>query len=94
MKIFGRTTIHNFIKIKIITTDYAYYKIVQLILRYEYFMTLFLRKTQVRCIKNSCLNELFEFFISFGRITTYSFVQINTITLNYAYYKIVQLKHR
>jgi hypothetical protein len=84
MKIFGRTTTHNFIKIKIITIDYTYYMIVQSILRYEYFMTLILRKTQVRCIKNSRLNELFVFFIIFSRITTYNFVQINTITLNYA----------
>jgi hypothetical protein len=37
---------------------------------------------------------LFESFKNFGRITKYNFVQINTITNNYAYYKIFQLKLR
>jgi hypothetical protein len=37
---------------------------------------------------------LFEFFIIFGRITTYNSMQINTINPNYAYYKIVQLELR
>jgi hypothetical protein len=45
MKNFGRTTTHNFVKIKIITPGYAHYKIVLLKLRYEYSMTLILRKT-------------------------------------------------
>jgi hypothetical protein len=94
MKFFGRTNTHNLMKINIITPDYAYYKIVLLKHRYEYSMTLILRKTKVRCIKNCCLNKLFEFFINFGRITTYNLVQINTITPNYAYYKIVQLEFR
>jgi hypothetical protein len=35
IKKFGRTTTHNFIKIKIITPDDAYYKIFLLKLRYE-----------------------------------------------------------
>jgi hypothetical protein len=30
----------------------------------------------------------------FGHVTTYNFVQINIITLNYVYYKIFHLKHR
>jgi hypothetical protein len=34
------------------------------------------------------------FFKTFSRITTYNFVQINIITSNYAYYKIVRLKLR
>jgi hypothetical protein len=34
---------------------------------------------------------LFGFMKIFGRITTHSLVQINIITPNYAYYKIVQL---
>jgi hypothetical protein len=55
--------------------------IIQLTLRYEHSTTLILHK-------------LFEFFIIFGWITTYNFGQINIITLNYAYYKIGQLKHR
>jgi hypothetical protein len=87
MKIFGRTTTHNFVQIKIITPDYAYYKIVLLKFRYEYSMTLILPKTQVRSIKNCCLNKLFEFFIIFGRIIAYNSVQINKITPNYDYYK-------
>jgi hypothetical protein len=93
-KYFGRKTAHNFMQIKIITPDYAYYKIVLLKHRYEYSMMLIFRKIYVRCIKNYCLNKLFEFFILFGRITTYNFVQINKITRNYAYYKILQLKLR
>ena len=63
-------------------------------LRYEYSTTLILHKTSVRCIKNSCLNMLFEFFKIFGRINTHHFVKINVITLNYAYCKIVQLTLR
>jgi hypothetical protein len=82
MKNFGRTTTHNFVQMKIITPDYAYYKIVLLKLRYEYSTTLILRKTKVRCIKNCCLNQLFEFFIIFCRITPYNFVQIKTISPN------------
>jgi hypothetical protein len=45
MKIFGRTTTRNFVQIKIITHDYAYYKIVLLKFHYEYSMTLIPRKT-------------------------------------------------
>jgi hypothetical protein len=45
MIIFGRTTTHNFVQIKIITPDYAYYKIVLLKFRYKYSMTLIARKT-------------------------------------------------
>jgi hypothetical protein len=94
MKNFGRTTIHKFVQIKIITPPYDYYKIVLWEFRYEYFITLILHKTSVRCIKNCYLNKLFEFFIIFGRITTYNFVQIKIITPNYAYYKIFQRKLR
>jgi hypothetical protein len=35
---------------------------------------------------------LLEFFKSFGRITTYDFVEINIITPNYVYYKNFLLK--
>jgi hypothetical protein len=49
---------------------------------------------QVRCIKNYCLNKSFGFFKIVGRITAYNFVEINIITHNYAYYKIVRLKHQ
>jgi hypothetical protein len=34
---------------------------------------------------------LFVFFKNFGRIGTHNFMQINIITPNYAYYKIVRL---
>jgi hypothetical protein len=44
----------------------------------------------VRCIKNCCLNKLFDFLFHFGPIKTYNFVKINIITPNYVYYKIVQ----
>jgi hypothetical protein len=37
MKIFGRITTHNLVQIKIITSNYAYYKIVQLTFQNEYF---------------------------------------------------------
>jgi hypothetical protein len=74
-----------------ITPNYAYYKIIQLKLRYEYSITLISHKTKVRCVKNFCLNKLFGFMKFFGRITTHNFVNINIITPNCAYYKIVQL---
>jgi hypothetical protein len=44
LKIVGRITIYNFVKIKIITPNYAYYMIVQLELRYESSMALILPK--------------------------------------------------
>jgi hypothetical protein len=44
-KNFGRISTYNFIQIDIITPNYAYYKIVQLALRYEYPMTLIFHKT-------------------------------------------------
>jgi hypothetical protein len=78
------------VQINTITPNYAYYRIVQLELRYEYSMTLILHKTQVRCPKNRYLNKLFGFMKIYGRITTHNLVQINIITPNYAYYKIVQ----
>jgi hypothetical protein len=71
------------------TPNYAYYNIVQLKLRYEYFITLILHKTKVRCVKNCFLNKLFGFMKIFGRIATHNLVHINIITPNYAYYKIV-----
>jgi hypothetical protein len=89
MKKFRITTTHKFVQIKIITLDCAYYKIVLWELRYEYSMTLIFHKISVRRIKNCCLNKLFAFFIIFGRITIYNFIKINTITPNYAYYKIL-----
>jgi hypothetical protein len=45
MKIFGRITTHNLVKINIITPNYAYYKIIQLTLQNVYFMALFFIKT-------------------------------------------------
>jgi hypothetical protein len=92
IKNFDRITTHNCVQIKIITPYYAYYKIVLLKIQCEYYMMLILHKTKVRCIKNCYLNKLFEFFIMFGRITTYNFMKINIITPYYPYYKIVQLK--
>jgi hypothetical protein len=79
------------VQISAITPNYTYYKIVQLKLRYEYSITLILHKTKVRYVKNCCLNKLFGFMKIFGRITTHNSVQINIITPNCAYYKIVQL---
>jgi hypothetical protein len=76
---------HSFIKININTPNYAYYKIVQLILRYEYSTELFSNKTLVRCIRNSYLKKLFECFKLFGPITTHTLVKIKIITPNYAY---------
>ena len=45
LKIFGRINTHNFVKINVITLNYAYCKIVQLTLRYEHPTTLILHKT-------------------------------------------------
>jgi hypothetical protein len=92
MKKIYHTTAHKFMQIKIITPPYGYYKIALWEHRYEYFIMPIMHKTSLRCIKSCCLNKLFEFFIIFGRITTYNFVQINIITPNYYYYKIVQWK--
>jgi hypothetical protein len=78
-------------QINTITPNYTYYKIIQLKLRYEYSIMLILHKTYARCVKNCCLNKLFGFMKFFGRITTHNLVQINIITPNYVYYKIVQL---
>jgi hypothetical protein len=78
-------------QIKTITHNYAYYKIFQLKLRYEYSLTLILHETQVRCVKNCCLNKFCCLYKIFGRITTHNLLQINIITPNYVYYKIVQL---
>jgi hypothetical protein len=44
-RIFGRINTHNFVKINVITLNYAYCKIVQLTLRYEYHTTLIFHKT-------------------------------------------------
>jgi hypothetical protein len=79
------------VQINSLTPSYAYYKIVQLKLQYEYSITLILHKTQVKCVKNCCLIKLFGFMKFFDRITTHNLLQINIITPNYAYYKIVQL---
>jgi hypothetical protein len=49
-------------KINIITPNYAYYKIFQLTLRYEYFTALFFPKTSVICIINNYVKKLFEYF--------------------------------
>jgi hypothetical protein len=51
-------------------------------------------QNKIRCVKNSCLNNLFEFFRIVGRITTYNFIKINIITPTHVYYMIVQLKLR
>jgi hypothetical protein len=37
---------------------------------------------------------LIELLIYFFRITAYNFIQINTITPNYAYHTTIKLKHR
>jgi hypothetical protein len=44
-KNFGCITSHNFVKINIITTNYAYYIIIQRTLQYEYPITLIFHKT-------------------------------------------------
>jgi hypothetical protein len=94
VKIYGRITTHNFLQINIIEPKYAYYKIFQMELRYKYSTTLIFHKTKEGCIKNDCLNKLFEFFKISDRITTHNFLKINIITHKYAYYKIFQLEHR
>jgi hypothetical protein len=66
----------------------------QLTLRYEHSTTLIFHKIYVGCIKNSRLNKLFVFFKISGRISTHNFMQINIITPNYVYYKIIQLALR
>jgi hypothetical protein len=38
-------TTHNLVKINITAPNYAYYNVVQLQLRYEYYITLYLHKT-------------------------------------------------
>jgi hypothetical protein len=45
LKYFIRITVYNFIQIKIITSNYAYYNTIELKHRYEYSMTLILHKT-------------------------------------------------
>jgi hypothetical protein len=89
LKYFIRITAYNFMQIKIITPNYAYYNTIELKHRYEYSMTLILHKTYVRCIKNCYLIKLFDFFKIFGLINTNNFEKINVTTLNYAYCKIV-----
>jgi hypothetical protein len=64
---------------------------IQLTLRYEHSTTGILHKKYVRCIENSRLDMLFEFFKIFGCITTHNFTQINIITTNFAYYIIIQI---
>jgi hypothetical protein len=49
-------------QINIITPYYVYYKIIQLTLRYEYPRTLIFHYTQVRYIRNCCLDKLFKIF--------------------------------
>jgi hypothetical protein len=49
-------------QIDIITPYYAYYKIVQLTLHYEYPTTQIIRKTLQRYIRNCCFSELFMIF--------------------------------
>jgi hypothetical protein len=78
-------------QINTITPNYAYYGIFHLKHRYGYSITLILHKTKVRYVINGCLNKLFGFMKTFGRVTTLNLVQIKLITPNYAYYKIVQL---
>jgi hypothetical protein len=66
----------------------------QLKLRYEHSMMLILHKTYGILVKNCCLNKLFEIFKICGHLATHNFVKINIITLNYAYYEVVQLTLR
>ena len=91
---FGRITTNNFVQINIITPNYAYYKIFQLKLRYEHSMMLILHKSYGICVKNCCLNKLFEIFKIFGRLAAHNFVKINIITPNYAYYEVLRLTLR
>jgi hypothetical protein len=84
-KNFGRISTHNFVQIKKITPNYAYYKIVQLTLRYECPTTLISYQTSVRYIRNRCLTKLFKIFNIFCRRTIHNFMKINIITHNYAY---------
>jgi hypothetical protein len=44
LKSVGRITTNNFININIITSNYAYYMIIQLKLRYDYSMMIILHK--------------------------------------------------
>jgi len=45
LEISGCITTYNFMKINIITLDYAYYKIIQLTHKYEHSTTLILHRT-------------------------------------------------
>jgi hypothetical protein len=89
--IYGHITTYNFVQINTITPNYAYFKIFWLKLRYEYSITLILHKTKIKCVKNCCLNKLLGFMKLFCCLSTHNLVNINIITPNYAYYKIVQL---
>ena len=66
----------------------------QLKLRHEHSMMLILHKSYGICVKNCCLNKLFEIFKIFGRLATHNFVKINIITPNYAYYEVLRLTLR
>jgi hypothetical protein len=57
MKIFGRITTRNLVEINIITSNYAYYKIVQLTLQNEYLRAPFFLKTYIRCIGKCYLKK-------------------------------------
>jgi hypothetical protein len=72
------------VQINIVTPNYAYYRTVQLTLRYEYSTAQYFPKTYVRCIRNSYLKQFFEYFNIFGPITSHNFVKINIIISNYA----------
>jgi len=82
-------TTYNFERNNIITPNCPYYKIIQLILRYENSTTLSLHKTKEDALKKQQFKPLDRVFPFFCRVTTYIFAQINIITLNYDHYKII-----
>jgi hypothetical protein len=58
-KLSERIATLNFVQIKNITLNCAYYKIVQLKLRYEYSTTVIFHKSKVRLPRNCSLNGFF-----------------------------------
>jgi hypothetical protein len=72
-------------QIDLITPNYAYYKIVQLTLHYEYPTTLIFHKTLEIYIRKCCFSELFMIFKVFLLITIHNFMKIKIITPNNTY---------
>jgi hypothetical protein len=78
-------------KINIITPDYAYNKIVQLKLQYEYSIMLILCKTYKMHIKLLFKQVFFDIFNFFDYITAPNFVKPDIITPLGLFSKLVQL---